>query len=291
MKKRRRLCDRSDGRRIRGADPFFNIIPKIMRTRLDSQVMFEEVIDMQIIDDYVHKKRLEGYKNLRSLHVFIAALVRVVSQRPKANRFVCGKKIYARNYLRIAFIVKKEMKLESEEAVIQTVFEPTDTLDEVVKKVNDSIAEEFNTADGNQTEQIVRFMRLLPDWFLSFVVFILRHLDNLGLLPGVINRASPFHSSIFITDIGSLGIKPVYHHLYEFGTCSVFMSMGKKERHPYFVSGKLVEKKVIGMRFVTDERICDGYYFASAIKMFKYYLKHPEMLELPPENVVEDLDV
>lgn len=119
---------------------------------------------------------------------------------------------------------------------------------------------------------------------------LVRHLDNLGFLPKAVNKASPFHSSIFITDIGSLGIKPVYHHLYEFGTCSVFLSLGKKERQPYFVSGELVEKKVVGIRFVTDERICDGYYYASAIKMFKYYLKHPELLELPPEKIEEDLD-
>lgn len=290
MKKRGWPGGRYDGRRIRGSDPLFNVIPKIMRTRLDSQVMFEEVIDMHVVDEYVHRKRLEGYTNLRSLHVFIAALVRVLSQRPKVNRFVCGKKIYARNYLRIAFAVKKEMNLEGEEAIIQTVFAPEDAMAEVVRKVNESINEEFMTEDGNKTEQTARLLRFLPDFLLSLLVFSARHLDNIGLLPRFINEASPFHSSIFITDIGSLGIKPVYHHLYEFGTCSVFMSVGRKEKHPYFINGILTEKKVIGMRFVTDERICDGYYYASAIKMFKYYLRHPELLEQPPEKVVIDRD-
>ena len=42
--------------------------------------------------------------------------------------------------------------------------------------------------------------------------------------------------------------------------------------------------------FSTDERIVDGYYFATAFRMLKQYFKDPDKLDLPPETVVEDID-
>ena len=142
---------------------------------------------------------------------------------------------------------------------------------------------------GNDTDLTIRIVSALPGFLIKFVVWLLRSLDSVGLMPKFINRVSPFHSSAFVTNVGSIGLNPVYHHLYEFGTTSAFMAIGKKEVvNELQRDGTVLSKHVINMRFVLDERICDGYYFASAIKVFKHYVKHPELLLLPPEYISED---
>jgi pyruvate/2-oxoglutarate dehydrogenase complex dihydrolipoamide acyltransferase (E2) component len=119
----------------------------------------------------------------------------------------------------------------------------------------------------------------------------MRALDFHGKLPKAIHRASPFHTSLFITDLGSLGIKPVYHHLYDLGTTSLFIAFGAKERRRETDrEGKHVERKYVGVTVTTDERICDGHYFASAFKYIASLLKNPAELEKPPLAVVADVD-
>ena len=110
-------------------------------------------------------------------------------------------------------------------------------------------------------------------------------------MPKAIHEASPFHTSFFITDLGSLGIKPIYHHLYDFGTTSVFLAFGAKERHREIDrEGNLIERKYIGMKVVNDERICDGHYYASAFKLLFQMFQNPSILETPPERVFQDQD-
>ena len=59
----------------------------------------------------------------------------------------------------------------------------------------------------------------------------------------------------------------------------ICLTNGTKEKH-HFVT----------LKVVTDERICDGYYYASAMKRMKRILLHPEILDEPPATVVEDID-
>lgn len=291
-KKKRCFGDRYDGRRVKSKDPFFYVTPYVMRTRTDSMVFFDEIIDISGVDEYVHKKRASDLPDLRFLHVLIAAMLRVISQKPKVNRFVSGKKIYSRNYIRIPITIKRSLSEDAVEEIIQPEFEATDTLSDVVKKVNAEIEKIISTQNDSSTASVAKILKHCPRFLMSFIVFLVRWLDGHGWMPKALNRVSPFHGTVFITDLGSLGIKPVYHHLYEFGTCSVFIAFGKKEKIPYLVNNETIcEKKVIGMRVVVDERICDGFYYASSLKMLKRILKKPELLETPPETVVTDNEV
>lgn len=290
-KRKRRFGDRYDGYRVRNIDPVFGVIPYIMRSRLDSQIFFEEQIDISGLRRFIVENR-KDIPGLSMYHFFIAALVRTVAQRPRINRFVSGRKIFARSYLRVSLTVKKSMHQDGEEGNLSPDFEPTDTLREVTEKFNAALAEvkaEEEAAKGNDTDVTVKLLNLLPGFVKKFVVWAIRSLDSFGLMPKIINKVSPFHSSAYVTNVGSIGLKPVYHHLYEFGTTSVFMAIGKKEViNELSRDGSVKSKHVINMRFVLDERICDGYYFASAIKLFKYYVKNPELLLLPPDYISED---
>jgi hypothetical protein len=288
---KRRRGDRRDGWRVHSNDPVFYLIPHIMNTRLDSMVFFEERVDTEILDNFVRKLRRESeMKNLARLVVFMAVVVRAMSQYPKINRFVAGGKIYARNSISISLTVKKEMKLDSEESTITPSFSPDATLPEIWRIVQDELDKvKGANAEDNDTGAVVNLVSSLPQWLIKAVVNSFRRKDKKKGVPKFIHEASPFHASMFITDIGSVGIGSVYHHLYEFGTCSIFASMGRKEKVLALgENGEVKEKQTINFRFTVDERILDGYYYGKALRYMVHLMKHPELLMERPAEVKED---
>jgi hypothetical protein len=288
---RRRFGDRYDGRRLRSLDPFFKIIPYIMKNRMDSQIFFEEKVDITHTEAYIRKRNKTSETRISMLHVFIAAIVRTLALKPALNRFIAGQKIYARNEILVSLAIKKEMNFESTETTIKFKFDPTDTLEQVAAKIDKQIKENKVLESSNDTDKTARLIMLCPGFIVKFIVFVVRLLDYFGLMPKILNEVSPFHTSVFITDVGSLGISPVYHHLYDFGTTSIFVAFGTKRTEKVMDSNdNIVNKRTMTMRVVTDERIVDGHYFASAFKMYKTLIEHPERLESPPAKVVSDVD-
>ncbi|PKL24543.1 MAG: hypothetical protein CVV47_08860 [Spirochaetae bacterium HGW-Spirochaetae-3] len=289
--RRRRFGDRYDGRRIRTLNPFYQITPYIMRSRVDAHDYFEDRIDISNTEAWLRRQRDSGYPEMGYLHVFIAAYIRMISQKPRLNRFVAGKKIFARNELTFSLALKKKLRDDSPETTIKMCFRPEDTIYDVMRVVNEAIGANKETEASNATDRAARLFMLCPGFLVGFLLFAVRTLDYFGLMPRAIHRASPFHTSVFITDLGSLGIKPIYHHLYDFGTTSIFIAFGAKERSREIAKdGSIVERKYIGMKVVNDERICDGHYYASAFKVLLGCFKDPSQLERPPEAVVLDQD-
>ena len=223
------------------------------------------------------------------LHLFIAAYIRVVSQLPGLNRFVSGQRIYARNEILINMMVKRGITTESEETCAKVVFEPTDTIYDVYRKMNEAV-EEIRASDDSGTEKAAGVLMKMPRLILKFAVWIIKLLDYFDLLPMSLLRVSPFHGSMIVTDLGSLGIPPIYHHLYNFGNLPVFLAFGAKrrvvelDRH-----GQPVEHKYVDYKIVCDERIVDGAYYAAAFKHLKYFLKNPSELEHAPDKVLDDI--
>ncbi len=287
--RKRRFGDRKDGRRLRSLPPMQFMTPYIMKVRADSQNHFEDVIDITNIEHYLDAKHREGYTDMTLLHVMLAAYVRVVSERPALNRFIAGQKIYARNKIECVMTVKKEMTLESPDTCIKVAFDPRDDIFNVYKKFQITLHEA--TSGPSSFDNTAATLIKLPGLVLRSAVGILRFLDYFGMLPRMLLDVSPFHGSMIITSMGSLGIPAIYHHLYDFGNLPCFLSYGSifsgdavrrdgtRERH-HFVTFKAV----------LDERICDGYYYASAFKRIKKYLMRPELLDVPAENVTEDVD-
>lgn len=290
-KRRRRFGDRADGRRLRTISPFLRVANYIMQIRSDSQNHFEEEIDITDLEEYLRAKKKDGYINLGVLHVIIAAYVRMLSQKPAANRFIAGNKVFARNNIEIVMTIKKKMSTQSPDTTMKCIFEPTDTIFEVYEKWNKVAKETIGNGEDTDFDKTARIINYIPGFLLRFTVRSLRFLDYFGLIPGALTRVSPFHGSMVITSMGSLGIGPIYHHLYDFGNLPVFFSYGKM--YTKLVPNKdggLDKRHCIGLRAVTDERICDGYYYASAFKMLLHFINHPEELEVPPEKVIEDID-
>ncbi|MBQ2661065.1 MAG: 2-oxo acid dehydrogenase subunit E2 [Clostridia bacterium] len=288
MKKyfKRALWDRYDGWRVRKVDGVFNIIPFIMKSRVESQNYFEENILIDKIEAFVRTHN-EEIPNLSTMHIIMAAVVRAFSQRPYMNRFVVYNKIYARNHLNMSLVIKRaDMKSET---IIKPEFEPEDTLYDVVRRVNELVASGRSGEDDSDTDKIIEILSKLPTTVMRFAVGILKKLDNIGKLPKIINEVSPWHCSIFMTNVGSLGISPIYHHLTEFGTNSMFIAMGKKEKRLVLdKDGTVREERSIGLKFTLDDRVCDGQYYANSIKLMRKYMQNPELLLVPPREVVVD---
>ena len=290
-KDKRRLGDRYDGRRLRRTPAFFTVMPHIMKRRSDSIVLFDEVIDIENLEKYVRRKRKEdNLPGFSTYHLFIAAAVRMITLRPWLNRFVIAGKIYARTNLTVSMSIKRGLNRDAEETTIKPEFSPTDTLYDVYRKINDAITHEvMDSTVENDTDMVARILNRCPAWLICVIVNLVNVLDHWGLMPKALNRLSPVHTSIYMTDVGSLGIGPVFHHIYDFGTTSVFMAIGKKETELIRGSdGSLEDKKVIRLRFTVDERICDGYYYAESIRSMKRMLKNPEVLEQPPASTPAD---
>ena len=291
MSKKRRFGDRKDGRRVRTMSPMSYVIPYIMRTRNDAQNQIADTIDITEADKFLREMRAKGYKSISVLHVFIAAYIRAISMHPGINRFCSGQKIYHRNTIEINMAVKKEMSLDAPDTMIKVRFEPTDTITDVYEKFNAVV--EKATAEGSNTDfdKTARWLTRLPGILFRGTVRLLEFLDYHGWLPQALLDVSPFHGSMIITSMGSLGIPPIYHHLYNFGNLPVFISYGLKyHKNVMNANGAVERRTMIDVKVVTDERICDGFYFASALKLIRKFVASPALLTTPPETVIEDID-
>ncbi len=284
--------DRTDGRRVRSLPPMAQVSPYIMVTRNTSTNYFTDSFELSHIERYVRQKRREGYTNFGVMHVLLAAYVRALARYPGLNRFLSGQKVYTHgDDVQFCMTIKKEMSSDSPDTVIKVHLSPKDTAMDVYNKVNAEIEKVKNTPLDSNFDNTAHVLTLIPGVFLKFTVWLLRTLDYFGMLPQFLLEVSPFHGSVFFTSMGSLGIPPIYHHLYDFGNLPVFGSFGCKRRSlEVQEDGTVVQKKYIDFKFTMDERIVDGFYYAAFFKHYKRIILHPEVLDNPPEEVIRDID-
>ena len=287
---KRRFGDRKDGRLLRSLPAFNKFIPYIMPARNDRTNQYEESFEVSSVDRMLRRLRVDGYKGIGILHFLIAGYIRGLSMLPGMNRFVVGRRVYARNNIEVVMTVKRSLAVDATETTIKVEFEPTDTIIDVYRKMTEKIDEIKTSEDTNNTEDVADALCRAPRFLLRFAVAVIRMLDYFGWLPESLTSASPFHGSMIITDLGSLRIGPVFHHIYNFGTLPVFVAFGAK-RHAYELDrhGEMVDRKYIDCKFVMDEGTVDGHYYAQFLQAFRYMFLHPELLEAPPTRVVEDV--
>ncbi len=278
---KRKLWNRSDGESIKDLDPLFTTIPHLLKTRTGAQVFFDFELPINNIEQFIKKQRALGVK-LSVMDIIMSALVRLYAQKPAIHRFVIGKKIYVKHDIEIAMMIKKEMTKNAPEAAIKVVFNPTDTVIQVHDKLKAVISENKGLTKENDTEIFEKYISRMPVFLRSLIIGVILFLDNHGLMPTRILKLSPFHTSAYISNVGSIGIQPVKHHLYDIGTASLFLTFGAKYKK--IVSDKnggLKDEKFVAISITVDERICDGYNLAVAFRLFQKYLLHPELLESP----------
>ncbi len=278
---------RPDGKKVKSDDGEYAIVPHIMVERNDSLNFIEMDIPLAPIQKYLHEKRKEGH-NFSHLALVLAAYTRIIGEFPLLNRFIVNRKIYARKELAVGMVV---LKSESDNGTMSKVkFDPADTIFEVNDKITEYVVTNRKAGDNNKTDKLVSILLKIPG-LLYWGVKIFKWMDKHGLLPYAIVDASPFHTSMSITNLASIRTNHIFHHIYNFGTTSVFLAMGNTREVAVRKGGEIVFEKCMPFGCVMDERICSGVYYAKAFRKFKYYLEHPELLEEKPdpEKVIKEV--
>ena len=284
--------DRSDGRLLRTMPAMSQVSPYIMPTRNESHNMFSQSIEITHTERYIRQKRREGLSNFGLIHVFLAAYCRALCKYPALNRFISGQKIYSRDEDVVFFMtIKKEMSTESPDTVIKVHLSPRDTAEDIYHKINAEIEQVKKSPADSDFDSTAQILAYIPGFLLRFVVWLLRVLDYCGLVPKFLLEVSPFHGSVCYTSLGSLGIPPVYHHLYNFGNLPCFCAFGCKRRElKVQEDGSIIQYKYVDCNFTVDERTVDGFYYAAFIKHYTRLVMRPEVMDEPPTEVLRDID-
>ena len=221
---------RHDGVRIKNLSPIQKIMPYIMVERNDAQVYYEDRVDISGMEEYIKQKKAEGIV-VGHMDIVVAAISRVIAERQELNRFVMNKQIYARKDLTVSLALKKTLEDSAEETTVKFNIKPTDTIFDVSKQIQEKVAVNKEVTTKNSTDKLAKIITSMPRCIISLIVGVVKFMDKHNIMPKAIIDASPFHTSVFVTNVGSLGIGSIYHHIYNFGTTTMFLAMGMKRAH------------------------------------------------------------
>ena len=280
MADKRRLGDRKDGRLLRDLDAMHYIVPIIYPNRCDNEAFISERIDLTNVNAFLERKNSENPEYKYNLfQLIVTALARILTLRPKMNRFIANKNIYQRNEVSASFIVKKLFADDGAEALAFLHFKDNDTLD----TIHEAIYKRVSSCRGdgaNSTEDTMEFLNKIPRFLSKFLLSVLCFLDRHGWIPQSIISSDPYYASAVLTNLGSIKLHSGYHHLTNWGTNSVFVAIGEKKLRPFYdEEGNITMKDSIDLGLTIDERLADGYYYSKTMRLLRKLLENPELLE------------
>ncbi len=287
--RRRRFGDRKDGIWLRDLDPMHQITPYIMPNRADNEAFISERIDLTQVNQFLEEKnQTEKEFKYTLFHVILAAILRCVVLRPKMNRFVQGRRMYQRNELSAAFVIKKHFSDESHEALAFIRFSETDGLEQIHERIKKEVTTFRSEKNVDNTTACMNILGKIPRFVLRFVMWTLHRLDFYGWVPNWLIKDDPDYATVFISNLGSIKLHAGYHHLNNWGTNSVFVTVGEKHLAPIFqADGTYEMHEVLELGITLDERIADGYYYSQTMKLLRHLLQNPAILDQPANEPVE----
>ena len=278
---------RPDGRRIGDIDPIVKITPYLMPMRCDAMVFLQHKVDFEMLTRYIAGQADKGEK-ITYMQIIIAAFVRAISQHPEVNRYIMNKQYYSRNNCTVSFTLLKNPKnADDGETTVKIKFDPTDTLYDVRDRMNLALDENRGVGHMNFEDKLVKVVLSIP-FMPQLIVGLVRLLDRYGLCPGAFLDSLPFHTSMFITNNASIGLHHVNHHIYNFGSTSMFFGMGTVEKIAVVEKGQTRMKRYLPIGITVDERITSGAHFARFFTTMNRLLNDPKALETPPDKVLYD---
>lgn len=289
QKTKKKFGDRKDAVRVRDADPMHNFMPYLLLGRTDNEAVMNDDMDISAVTAYLEKKNESDPDFKYTLfHVILAALAKTMYHRPRMNRFMQGKRLYQKDELTFSFVVKRAFSDHADEALVimkidtESDVSPIEQVYGRVKKEVNAVRKE-KKVDG--ATDIMDILSKLPRFELKLVAKILFWLEYHGWVPNDLCKVDPYHTSCFVSNLGSIKMTADYHHLIDWGTNSFFVIIGEKHWKPIFDrDGSYEMKEVLPLGFTVDERIADGFYFARSVKILRHILKHPEILDEPIQN-------
>lgn len=274
---------RKDGVKVKDLSIIEKAMPYFMPQRIDAVNMFTQPIKCESLDKFILYEKKNSSIHYTYTEILIAACVRMLYERPKTNRFINNCIVYQRNTITISMNVKKSLTDTGEELTLKFYFTGRESLQQVKKIVDDEIAKNIKPdAEVHQTTKTAGALVKLPNWLFKFAMACFRFLDKHNLLPKKLIHASPFHTSLYLTDMRSIKLDKIYHHLYNFGTTTIFGALGKVQYIPVSDrSGEVKVEKMMNLGLVLDERVADGLYYGNSVRLLLKYLENPELLKTP----------
>ena len=269
---------RIDGTRIRDLDGFHLVVPYIMPKRTEAEVASFEKFDVTDLLAYMKKRNAEEGTNLKIFHAICTAVARTIYLRPKMNIFIAGKHFWQRKDITLSFVAKRRFEDSSEESLMFMKVEPDMTLDSVSRLILGDV-EKVRKESNNDLGKTMDFVGRLPRFILVLLFGVIKILEYFGIMPASLMKGDPNYSTVLLSNLGSIGAGAPYHHLSNYGTCSIMVTIGtlhKEDRK--MPDGSVGERDIIDITLMLDERIADGFYYAKSLRITRYLLEHPEVL-------------
>jgi hypothetical protein len=269
-----------------GASALRHFMPYLLRTRTESFVLFEQDLDLTRTLRYLTELRAareqdagDGEPEVHLFHVVLCAIARALWARPQLNRFVVGGKLYQRKHVELSFAIKKQRSDSGALTTTKLRFGPEETPRSVAAKVHAAVR--FGRGDRpSRADQETALVVRLPGPILRLLMWLQRGLDAWNLLPASLIDPDPLYCSMFLANLGSIGLDSVYHHLFEYGTCSLFGAIGRVQHRTISrPDGGTLLCDSINIKYTFDERITDGWYCARSLDLFRQWVEDPWQLE------------
>ncbi len=289
--RKRKWGDRWDAYRLRGLDPMHVLMPYMFGDRTDNEAVLGEVMDLTQVDKYLAEKNAGAPEfKYTWFHFITAAIAKAILLRPKMNWFIAGGRFYERKKIQIAFNIKRKFSDDGAEALAKFVLDPEggSPMEQVHTYVQKIVTKVRSDKSGVGVDDAMKFVSSLPRPILRFVVWTLHLLQDWGLYPKSLAADDPCYSSAYLTNLGSIKMNADYHHLFNWGTISFFVTIGEKKLRPFWhEDGSYDLRNTIKLGLTIDERIADGYYFARTLRLVRKFFEHPELLDEPAATPVD----
>lgn len=284
----KKLGDRKDGVKLTKIHSMHFVMPLMYPNRCDNEAFISERIDLTNIDWYLAEKNAENPEYAYNLfQIMVTAMLKTITLRPKMNRFIANQTMYLRNEVSAAFTVKKIFSDNGAEALAQIRTTGTETINDI----HDQIFRQVSFCRSDKVDSgtaSLNAVAAIPGFLARLVGAVARFLDRHGWMPKGVTEGDPYYCSVVLSNLGSIGLHAGYHHLTNWGTCSVFCVIGEMKKRPFYdEDGTVHMKNSIDIGLTIDERLADGYYYSKTVRLLRHLLEHPELLEKPLNEEVE----
>ncbi|MBR2794772.1 MAG: 2-oxo acid dehydrogenase subunit E2 [Solobacterium sp.] len=283
------MRDRFDGKYVNDLDSMHYIMPFMYPDRCDNQAFFTFKIDLSNLNEYLEKKNaLDPEYKYNMFQCIVTATLKTITLRSKLSLFIHNRKMYRRNEVSAAFTVKQEFTDEGGEVLAFLHAKPEWTIDDVHSEIKHQLKKLKQKGYTDESSSFMDQFNRLPKWVSGPIVSLICYLEKKGRIPKALVETDPYHASVVMANLGSIGLPNGYHHLTNWGTASLFVLIGTAGRIPFFENEQVVFKDGVEIGFTVDERIADGFYFAKSIKLLTALLENPELLDRPMNEKLPD---
>lgn len=262
---------RKDATYLPQTDPFHSIVPYVMPKRTEAEVSITENFDITELNKYIEKHNKKSDIQIKLFHCICYAMARTIYHRPKMNIFIAGKRFWQRKDITLSFVAKQKFSDQAKEVLLFLKTKPEMTIEDISKIIIGDVNSAKKTG-GNSLDKTMEFVGKLPRFILNIVFFVVSRLEYHGITPDAITKGDPNYSTVLLSNLGSIGAGAPYHHLSNYGTCSIMTTIGTAYHD------RLTKKDYVPMTFILDERIADGFYYAKSLKLTHHILENPKLL-------------